>query len=268
MICVNWGGGVNSTAVLVLFHQASLRPDVIVFADPGSEWPETYRYRDEVLQPWLASIGFPPVLTLRGREGTQKGAGLRAECSRLTAAGRPGLPSIAFGFKTCSLKFKRDVVMVWGNSYPPFRATWAAGEKVKKVVGIDAGEKHRIRPFTDPREAAKYELLYPLVAAGWDREACVRAIREEGLPVPTKSACYFCPNNTDAEWIRLRDTHPELWADAVQMEREALPLIDEPRRFGLRRRGKVGEKHISSFAFPRACSVDDDDDDQACDCKD
>lgn len=37
--------GVDSTAVLVGWHELGIRPDAIVFSDPGSEHPETYAYR-------------------------------------------------------------------------------------------------------------------------------------------------------------------------------------------------------------------------------
>ena len=29
---------------------------------------------------------------------------------------------------------------------------------------------------------------------GWDRDRCIRAIQEAGLPLPGKSSCFFCPS--------------------------------------------------------------------------
>lgn len=37
-----FGGGVNSTAMLVEMHKRGIRPDLILFADTGGERPETY----------------------------------------------------------------------------------------------------------------------------------------------------------------------------------------------------------------------------------
>jgi hypothetical protein len=36
-LVVSFGGGVDSTAMLVGFHQRRIRPDLIMMADPGSE---------------------------------------------------------------------------------------------------------------------------------------------------------------------------------------------------------------------------------------
>lgn len=44
MIVVNFGGGTNSTALLVGMHERGIRPDVIVFSDTGSEVPHTYAH--------------------------------------------------------------------------------------------------------------------------------------------------------------------------------------------------------------------------------
>ena len=38
------GLGVNSTALLIGLSRAEVRPDLILFADTGSEKPETYAY--------------------------------------------------------------------------------------------------------------------------------------------------------------------------------------------------------------------------------
>ena len=37
-----------------------------------------------------------------------------------------------------------------------------------------------------------YDYRYPLREWGWDRSRCAARIRDAGLPVPFKSACFFC----------------------------------------------------------------------------
>lgn len=44
MIVVNFGGGTNSTGLLVGAVERGLRPDIVVFADTGSEMPHTYAH--------------------------------------------------------------------------------------------------------------------------------------------------------------------------------------------------------------------------------
>jgi hypothetical protein len=73
-LVVSYGMGVDSTAMLVGMHARGIRPDLILFADTGGEKPETYAY-EAVMQRWLASVGFPPITTVKlgtinGKHGT------------------------------------------------------------------------------------------------------------------------------------------------------------------------------------------------------
>ena len=43
---VSYGGGVNSTALLIGLHQHRIPVDLILFADTGAEHPHTYAYLD------------------------------------------------------------------------------------------------------------------------------------------------------------------------------------------------------------------------------
>ena len=43
-IIVCYGGGVDSTAMLVMLKRHGIRPDLIMFADTGGEFPEVYDY--------------------------------------------------------------------------------------------------------------------------------------------------------------------------------------------------------------------------------
>ena len=43
------------------------------------------------------------------------------------------LPSIAYGFKRCSLKHKIGPQKKFCNNYPPCRDVWASGKKVVRL---------------------------------------------------------------------------------------------------------------------------------------
>ena len=57
---VSYGGGVNSTALLIGLHQHRIPVDLILFADTGAEHPHTYTYLD-VMDRWLKDHGMPPI---------------------------------------------------------------------------------------------------------------------------------------------------------------------------------------------------------------
>ena len=52
---VSYGGGVNSTALLIGLHQHRIPVDLILFADTGAEHPHTYAYLDIMDYIWYAS---------------------------------------------------------------------------------------------------------------------------------------------------------------------------------------------------------------------
>src|SRR5687767_14664141 len=97
-----YGLGVNSTALLVELVNRQVRPDLILFADTGGEKPETYAYLP-VIQRYLKRVGFPPVVTVRYEPKTAPYRTLEGQC-RHTGT----LPSLAYGGRSCSAKWKRQ----------------------------------------------------------------------------------------------------------------------------------------------------------------
>ncbi len=104
-VCV--GVGVDSTALLIGLHQRGIRPDLLTFADTGSEKPETYQYVP-VLRQWLRDVGFPDLVVVRNLCPIAKHRSLYDNCQN-----NETLPSIAFGLKSCSLRWKKEPQDTW-----------------------------------------------------------------------------------------------------------------------------------------------------------
>lgn len=206
---VSWGGGVNSTAMLIGMHERGIRPDVILFADTGGEKPETYQYV-KALRSWLMSVDFPPLTVVVNTSPLY--ATLEEECLRSGT-----LPSRAYGFSKCAQKWKHAPQDKWMNAWQGARFCWARGGKVTKAIGYDAGEAHR----ATITENEKYQFWHPLIAWGWDRDLCIAAIKRAGLPVPPKSACFYCPSSTKREVLQLARRNPELLTRALAIESRA-----------------------------------------------
>lgn len=192
-LVVAYGMGVDSTALLVGFAERGIRPDAILFADTGSEKPETYAYGRDVMPAWLDRVGFPQIQVVTYQPQNFKNwppySSLEENCLTNST-----LPSLAFGFKSCSQKWKIQPQDKWVAGWQPARDAWSAGEKVRKTIGYDAGPADlRRRNHAGSLEDDRYDYDYPLITWGWDRERCQDVIRSAGLPVPPKSACYFCP---------------------------------------------------------------------------
>lgn len=224
---VSYGGGVNSTALLVGLHQHRIPVDLILFADTGAEHPHTYAYLD-IMDRWLKDHGMPPITRVYKTTWDGKRLTLEQECLQSGT-----LPSMAYGFKRCSLKHKIGPQEKFCNHYPPCRKVWAAGKRVVKFIGYDAGEGYRsdkvlLGDLADP----KYSKWYPLMEWGWDRAACQRAIDDAGLPQPGKSSCFFCPSMRAEEIIYLRDHHPDLFRRAIALEDNARPNLKTVQGLG------------------------------------
>lgn len=205
-----WGGGVNSTAMIVVWLLAEKPLDLILFADTGGEKPETYAYRD-TFAAWIDKR--VPFYTVKGnyRDPTLEAESLRSRT----------LPSLAYGFKKCSLKWKRQPQDAFCNNWDLTRAAWKRGEKVVKLIGYDAGEERRAKIASDE----KYDYCYPLIELGMDRKACVSAIVEAGLPSPPKSSCFFCPASREAEILDLSANHPDLLQRALAIEAGGMSTV-------------------------------------------
>jgi hypothetical protein len=219
--CVaSYGGGVNSTAMLIGMWQRGERPDLILFANTGGETPDTMEYVARFSR-WLSEHGMPEVHTVvktTKRAGRFRGANEELTLERYCLE-QNVLPSIAYGFKTCSLKFKREpqdeFIKRWHREIVPVGPL----ERMTKCIGYDAGEPQRAIESPDP----DFLNRYPLMEWGWDREECVETIANAGLCVPPKSSCFFCPNMDEMEILRLRDRHPELLERALTLEANAVP---------------------------------------------
>jgi len=208
-LVVAYGGGVNSTALLIGLRHRDRVPDLILFADTGGEKPDTYEYLD-VIDKWLSSVGFPQLVRV-ANDGVYRT--LEAEC-----LARGTLPSLAFGWRSCSDNYKRRPQDKFLTTWPQAITTWEERKRVVKILGIDAGEAQRAATAMDD---SKYRYEFPLIDWNWGREECVAAIVAAGLPVPPKSACFFCPATRRAEVLSLAENHPDLFARGVAMEEAA-----------------------------------------------
>lgn len=224
-----FGSGVDSTAMLVALREASIRPHVLTFADTGAEKPETLRHverMNEVLAQWE----WPLIETVRKVPLAATGySTLIGECLK-----NQTLPSLAFGSKTCSQKWKvepQDQFLKGVKSGPNARAPhplWLQAresqQRIVKLIGYDCGRADLRRSGTFAQGGNEFDYIFPLQLIGWARPQCVSAIAQSLGPefVPVKSACVVCPASKVWELFWLAAHHPEMLEEALRVERVAL----------------------------------------------
>lgn len=133
------------------------------------------------------------------------------------------------------LRRGQKIVRAIGFDAREERRTYA---HVVKAIGLDAAEEHRhtwAAPGPADRKRVSREAWldqnyfvywYPLMEWRYDREHCKAIIAAAGLPVPIKSACFFCPASKKPEIAWLQQHHPELLARALAIERNAQAVHD------------------------------------------
>lgn len=234
-VIVCYGGGVDSTAMLIKLHQQGIVPRFIGFADVGGEKPETYEYV-ELMSDWCESVGFPRITVCRhvplASTGYEDLAGNNTQ--------NETLPSLAFGMKSCSIKWKQGPQdkAIMGCSRGPNKCDphplWLEaldlGVKPVKLIGYDAGPADQRRAARLMSSDDNFSYRYPLQQLDMDRAACIATIVEAGLPVPIKSACWFCPASQKWELYWLAGEHPELFERALEMEHRA--MVGKHSRWG------------------------------------
>lgn len=225
---VSYGAGVDSTAMLVAMKRRGIIPDLILFADTGAEKPETYDFIIRVMDPWLRSWGAPTVTWVKHRTTNRVSYNdLEGNC-----LDNETLPSLAFGLHSCAIKWKisaMDAFLKGVRSGPnkrhgwqPAIECWARGQKPIKLIGYDNGPADIRRRKRVSTEDDDFRYVFPLQHLKWARKECIQAIIEEGLEVPMKSACFFCPASKKWEIFDLAGRHPELLLRALKIERNAL----------------------------------------------
>ncbi|WIG60452.1 MAG: hypothetical protein OJF49_003200 [Ktedonobacterales bacterium] len=211
----SFGGGVQSTAALVLAARGDLDCDAFLFANVGddSEHPATLRYVREVAMPYAAAHS----IELHELHRQRKDGSIETLYGRLT---RPGSKSIGIPVRlagsgapaqrNCTADFKIRVIASWC-----YRHGARKMKPATTMLGISMDEFQRMR--TD--SGISYtRLAYPLIDRRMSRQDCINVIASAGLPVPPKSSCWFCPYHRLSVWQRMRDEEPDLFRKACELE--------------------------------------------------
>lgn len=185
-------GGKDSTA-LAVYMRGRVPEMEYVFCDTGKELPETYEYLNKV----EAYLGKPIV---RLNSDYSFDHWLQVFSGFLPS------PQMRWCTKNLKLKpFERYVGEDMAYSYIAIRAD-------EDRIGY-ISHKPNLIP------------VYPFKEAGITKADVYRILEESGLGLPayyewrTRSGCYFCFFQRKAEWVGLKERHPELFELAKSYEK-------------------------------------------------
>lgn len=216
---ISYGGGVQSTALVVLAAQGKLDEIMggpvrtALFANTGddSEHPETLKFVREIAVPWAKERGVDIIelqTTKNGQPTTIWNEIMKPESKRMLIPvyGDINMPLA----RSCTVDFKIKTVGRW------VKANGAKKDDPAQVaIGISTDE---IQRAGRGKEEHAQQRVYPLLTLGLDRGRCMQVIKDAGLPVPPKSSCFFCPFHRPQVWAEMRRDEPELFEKAQQLE--------------------------------------------------
>lgn len=291
---VSYGGGVQSTALLVLAAQGVVDFRTFLFANVGddSEHPATLEYVRRVAMPFAEAHG----LDLRE---LQRFSARGPLCDgSAVCAWDDDIDGGVIVCPTCGARFAgerdtpfpdhRPVRTLMGQllrngsrSIPiPMRvANGAPGTrqctydfKLRVVdrwlrehgasddapatvaIGFSTDEIERVTTNQGKTKRVAQSKVFPLLDLGLNRDRCMSTIAAAGLPVPPKSSCYFCPFHRPATWQNMARDEPVLFGKSVALER----TLNE-------RRAMLGKDRMFLTRFGRPLDEVMDDSQQAFD---
>ena len=254
----SYGGGVQSTAALVLAAQGEIDYQTFLFSNVGadSEHPATLDYVHDYAIPYAHKQGLALLeLHKRNTEGeivtlysylTKPEGSSIAIPVRMNRSGAPGR-------RICTYDWKIAVVDRWcrQNSSPgsiqsmkeafllhygiqkidketckhmvsEVQSFFAEHEPVEVGLGISLDEMQRVKPNVDVKtlywKVNRHPLIFE-VPRPLTRQDCMNIITRAGLPIPPKSACWFCPFHRLSTWQRMRKDEPVLFWKAAALEK-------------------------------------------------
>lgn len=217
---ISYGGGVQSTALLVLAAQRVIDYPLAIMANVGddSEHPATLAYVRDVAMPYAADNG----IELRLLDRVKRDGSVETLWGRLMKPESRSLPipvrmsNGAPGTRGCTVDFK---IKVTGKFLKQRGAT--KDDPAQVAIGISLDE---IQRANNRRTEGHERIVYPLVGIGDEtglrmrRQDCERVIADAGLPVPPKSSCFFCPFHRPSAWQDLARETPDLFEKSADLE--------------------------------------------------
>lgn len=256
--------GGKDSAALAIYMRDRVPEMEYIFSDTGKELPETYEYLDRIS-------------SYLGKEVTRLNADVGFDHWYEMYGGM--IPSNHRRWCTRDLKLK------------PFERH-CGNDEVINYVGLRADENRSGYISHKPNIKA----VYPFREDGLVLRDIEEILRQSGVGMPpytkwgrTRSGCYFCFYQQKIEWVRLRETYPDLYDKAKAYEKpyaktgsfftwsqgESLTELERPERMEQIRREHVVRMErnaarwenrtlLEVFSMAEKAEEPDEDEDQGC----
>ncbi len=204
MKVLSLGWGVQSFTLAAMVALGELEPvDAVIHADTLHESSLTYEFAER-WTPWLIERGVNVVTVKNPRADV-----VHHEYNAVK------IPAFTRSDKSDG-QIMRQCTSDW--KIAPMRR-WLQANRNKQPVemwlGISLDEFQRMRG-SDVKYVTN---RWPLIEKKMTRRDCEAWLTANGIEVPPKSACTFCPFHSTSEWQRIR-ANPTDWSEAIRVDAE------------------------------------------------
>ena len=228
MRILSLGAGVQSSCIALMSEKGFIEKiDCAIFADTMNEPKSVYVWLEKL----KGMVSFPVYVVSKGDlmleattiRNSKKNIGKQYVRPLLPAFllqpdGKKGLMG-----RRCTGEFKivpvhRKIKELLGIK----RATKNNTKKADLLIGISTDEAHRIKSS----QVNYADNVYPLIDLNMTRTQCLKWLSSNGYPEPPRSSCSACPFHGDKEWKRLKDSEPDDFAKAIEIEKKLQEAVN------------------------------------------
>tara|TARA_Y100001937_G_scaffold19166_1_gene26464 strand:+ start:216 stop:1049 length:834 start_codon:yes stop_codon:yes gene_type:complete len=214
------GAGVQSSTLALMIHKGEIpMVDCAIFADTQAEPPKVYEWLEFIKK----TVSYPVhIVTWRNLEqdvlDASQGKYQAFTIPFYTKNKETGQKGMLMRQCTADYKIKpvtKKIRELLG--YKKGERVDLKKVKVEMLMGISTDEIRRMR-----MNRLRYiDNQYPLINDfGMSRQDCIAWMKDKNYPMPTKSACYFCPFHSQSTWKDIKENDPELFKQAVEMDKK------------------------------------------------
>ena len=261
VLSMGWGRQTWTLAAMMALGELP-RVDFIVHADTTHEMAGTYEFRRK-WEPWLGEHGLT-VATVQGKRPDV----VRPDVVRPDYADQVMIPAFTLGRadakegqaqRQCTNDWKIQPIRRFIRAELDRRGVTLAKGVVESWQGISFDESYRARDS----DVDYITNVYPLLERRLKVADCIAWLRANGLDIPPKSACTFCPFHSLAHWRQIKRRGGADWREAIAVDgairekrREHITFV-HPRRKPLARAVVIPEDFGASqstlFGEENAC---------------
>jgi hypothetical protein len=187
-----------------------LSPDFAIFADTQDEPAYVYEHVARMTA-WAAERGVEVRTVTRGKlsEAWLRDGRPCPPLFTVAADGKRGMLQ-----RQCTADYKIVPIRQEIRREMAARGLKPRAGLVTQMLGISTDEADRMKPAP----VAYIRNVWPLIDRGMSRADCLRLCESEGIRVPGKSACIYCPFHSRGYWRALKAEAPADYAAAVAFD--------------------------------------------------